>query len=57
MSRKHYRAIAKIIAEMNRDFYSTTMIDNMAKEMASYFKGDNSAFNRTKFLEACGVGA
>lgn len=48
MSRKHFIAIAKALNE-------STSVAQVAKKIADALAQTNPAFNRTKFLEACGV--
>lgn len=61
MTRKHYRAIAKIIKQeyvFDDDaaaVYSRPAIADIADRLADYFKQDNSRFDRQKFLDACGI--
>lgn len=47
-TRKTYRAIAEILFKYNTR-------EAIAYAMASWFQRDSSSFDRTKFLEACGV--
>lgn len=59
MSRKDYEAIAEsfdhALAEVERDSESPIRIATLAKELADKFAKDNPAFNRARFLLACGV--
>lgn len=61
MSRKDYIAIAKIIKEsggLDHAFcHDKRHVAGIAKEMAFYFKSQNSRFDSQRFLDACGVGA
>jgi hypothetical protein len=55
LSRKHYKAIAKIIwqlriAEAHADYIDTSDLIN---SLMAYFKTDNPEFNREKFERAC----
>ena len=47
-TRKTYRAIAEILFKHNTR-------ETIANAMASWFQRDNPNFDRTKFLEACGI--
>jgi hypothetical protein len=59
MSRKHYIAIAAAIksvrAEADPHDLATTTADEIAYKLASILKQDNAAFDRVRFLDACGV--
>lgn len=52
LSRKHYKAIAKIIVDAGYKWLYRKRISN---DMADYFATDNPQFNRQKFLDACGI--
>lgn len=59
LSKKHYEAIAlriwrHTIGDINGD---AQVIDSstFAKDLADYFASDNPRFDRTKFLQACGI--
>jgi hypothetical protein len=67
MSRKHYREVAELI-KSQYEFYaeSSDLTDdaagtgqealrNTAYGLASMFLIDNDRFDRSKFLEACGI--
>ena len=47
-TRKTYQAIAEIL-------FKHTTREAIANAMASWFAHDNPNFDRTRFLEACGV--
>lgn len=53
MSKKHYIAIAKIIANAQRQNTVEQALDHVTEDLADMFKCDNAAFNRAKFIEAC----
>jgi hypothetical protein len=59
MSRKHYVAVAAILAEerqRNSDSPRTlATIDRIARDMATEFKRDNGRFDRDRFYTAAGV--
>ncbi len=62
LSRKHYVVIAAVIDNARKDASRTAFDVNGAAacskithELANYFASDNPAFNRAKFLAACGV--
>lgn len=49
MTRKHFEAIAAII-NSNADY----QVQDVAEELASYFKSENPRFDRDRFMTACG---
>jgi len=62
MSRKHYRAVAEVIAsaavdarEVHPSETPIGVVEQIARELADVFKRDNSAFSYTTFYEACGI--
>ena len=59
MSKKHYKAIAKIIREAKEDYQGGTpaelVLSTIDMQLADYFADDNSRFNTNKFLEACAI--
>ena len=54
LSRKHYTAIANILANNQPDIHKA-YVRCIARQLAGYFEQDNPRFDRKKFLEACGV--
>jgi hypothetical protein len=58
-SKKHYVAVAREIAELLKDLEGSntaiTAIALLASRLACIFKDDNPAFDRERFLQACGV--
>jgi mevalonate pyrophosphate decarboxylase len=62
MTRKHFKAIARILAMRNGHDYSTIDFDagfnravwSIAQDLADYFEEENSNFDRSQFLTACG---
>lgn len=56
MTKKHYEAIAAIIANEARQWEPTSHyaqgIQNMADALADYFAKDNPLFSRDKFMKA-----
>jgi hypothetical protein len=52
-TRQHYIAVANILAKHHGDATSR----QIAEEMANLFAADNSRFDRSRFLTACGVEA
>lgn len=57
---RDYKAIASIIRQENTRFYNAgedsegkQVIVNIAMNVANYFEGANSWFNKTTFLMAC----
>jgi hypothetical protein len=53
-SRRHYEAIAATMLAVNETLGDGNMVD-AATAMADLFQGDNPRFDRTRFLEACGL--
>lgn len=57
MGRKRYTETAKIISNTLEDAKSVEGAARMiAQRLADMFKADNRAFDKAKFLDACGVG-
>lgn len=63
MSRKHYVEAAKVIKGNLEDFQVDSasgtifnMAESIANDLADMFKRDNSAFDRARFMDACGMG-
>jgi hypothetical protein len=58
-SKKHYIAIARevreILADMDGNNAAIHAIGLLASRLACIFKDDNPAFDRQRFLTACGV--
>jgi hypothetical protein len=58
-SKKHYVAVAREIAELLKDLDGSNAAINaialLASRLAYVFKDDNPAFDRERFLRACGV--
>lgn len=54
MTKKHYKAIAKILFNGNRDDKYAFVIYPIMQDLANYFAQDNPRFDRERFLEACG---
>ena len=68
MTKKHFTAIAAIIksqlnsAQLENSLVSQDIKDGaqiasacIAESLADYFQGENPAFDRLRFLSACGV--
>ena len=61
MSRKHFEAIARTIryeldaAEGNFEPIGRAAMVELTKQLASTFAGFNPAFDRERFLTACGI--
>jgi hypothetical protein len=57
MSRKHYIAIANtfVVARMGVDEMGDAILDRLALAQSEVFAQDNAAFDRDRFLRACGV--
>lgn len=59
MSKKDYQAIAQAIYKVRRQDAQEPCGDHhghIAEALAEVFKADNSAFDRSRFLEACETG-
>jgi len=54
-SKKHYVAIAREIAEILKDLEGSNAAINAVALLASRLRDDNPAFDRERFLHACGV--
>jgi hypothetical protein len=55
MTKKHYEAIARIIASMQLiEQYDAHTVESCAYNMAYYFKRENLKFSPMMFIEACG---
>ena len=54
MSRKHYIAFARMVSELA---LNKSQKRHVAEELADVLKSENSAFDRDRFLVACGVAA
>ena len=52
MTKKNYEAIAECLSWYVNRSYITEAI---AHRLADYFEQDNPNFDRTRFLQACGV--
>lgn len=71
LSRKHYEAVAEIVADQSAYFADLSKhpanadlviggqraTSEIATALASYFAADNERFDRARFLKACGVTA
>lgn len=59
MSKKDFEAIAKVFAEIQKGNTLTTrertLLGSVAVGIAEYSKHENSLFDRTLFLNKCGV--
>jgi hypothetical protein len=57
MSRKHYRAVAKILNDRRKEATDeeAAVIDAIARDMADVFHEDNERFRRYTFLIAAGA--
>ena len=58
-SKKHYIAIANEFAELLKDLEGSNTAINaivrLADRLACIFKADNPAFDRDRFMQACGA--
>ena len=58
MSRKHYEYIARVIREVkqkNANESTQNAVDEVARELAIFFKLDNNQFKGLTFLNACNI--
>lgn len=58
MTRKHFEAIAAILAEQHDHDPNSNdylVIYDTATDLASYFATENPNFDRRRFLKACGL--
>lgn len=58
MSKKHYIAISNILKERlaaNAHGPGYGAIKSIVEKLADYMKSDNPNFDRSRFLEACGI--
>jgi hypothetical protein len=59
LTRKDYKAIANILNDQQADFNEgddgKALLNIVAHQLSHYMAQDNPRFNRSKFLEACGV--
>ncbi len=59
MTRKDFEAIASIIKEFKQNIdphllTTNTYINMMVRDLSNYFKQSNSAFDKERFMKACG---
>jgi hypothetical protein len=54
-SRKHFVAIADMLKRGMKQSKDKDLFRDLAKEFASFLATQNPNFNRSKFLDACGV--
>ena len=54
MTKKHYEAIAAIIGQA-ATYPKHNHLWMIREDLADYFATDNPKFNRTRFLQACGI--
>lgn len=54
MSRKDYRAVADVLrsALEGADLEGLRVVTLIAREFSDFFKGDNSRFDRQRFMDA-----
>lgn len=55
MSKKHFIEVAAIIESSINEHGLNPAVADIAHELASFFKRQNSNFDRARFLDACGV--
>ena len=61
MTRKDFEAIAGIIKKVNDNIdpnlmMTTIYFKDMVDNLSNYFKQSNSAFDKERFIKACGYG-
>jgi len=62
VTKKHFKAIAEILrihrlnAQNGYDSISVLYIEELADDLATYFKSQNHRFDRARFLQAAGIG-
>lgn len=54
LSRKHFKMIAKII-DRSSHYLDDEGKDMLAEDFANSLMGENERFDRSRFMEACGV--
>lgn len=57
MSRKPYREIAAMLADLRESGADAPTVDWVARSLCPIMKRDNRAFDSQRFLDASGVGA
>lgn len=55
MTKKHYEAIAAAFRAYIATNTGANIARPIAKDLADYFATDNKNFDRTRFLQACGI--
>ena len=57
MTKKHYIAIASDLKTTRKNIHSRDyyIVDAICYALADTFATDNPRFNRTRFLQACGI--
>ena len=55
MTKKDYELIAEALNYHNRGL-STVTIEALAETLATLLQAQNNKFDRTRFLQACGIG-
>ena len=53
LTKKYYRDIANIINEISQKDCLLLDAEELVNLLSDYFKRDNSAFSKSKFVEAC----
>lgn len=62
MSRKHYESVANMVARLDATLSDPTQAPDIAvrdhaDDLADLFADDNPAFDRDRFIRACGFGS
>lgn len=55
MQHRHFATVAAIIKSMRHEDESNFQVDRTAHHFANELAKTNTRFNRTRFLDACGV--
>lgn len=53
MTKRHFEAIADVLASWRNGTGDRATVDGIARELAATFKSFNPAFDRERFLRAC----
>ena len=55
MTRKHFRLFADMVKTEKENGADPATLSNIAEKLADIFTEENARFDRSKFLEACGI--
>ena len=56
LTRKHFKAVAKIVSETANKAYQTTYTKDLTERLADYFATQNPQFDREWFMATCEPG-